>query len=283
MFTGLLLVFLWGAAQVWVRVSTSRALLSTETLFPVLRAVTHSELARNVGDPPGSPIWVSITGQVFDVSSGAKHYGPNGGYRFFAGQDATRAFHTGDFSEHGLVSSVHGLGDVAMLSLEEWAGFYRSDGDDDSDEKKGYKQVGYLVGGYWYEEEAGTGVSSEYLDTRGTGTRGESQDSVTRVGYTPIPTQNKRLFDAAVARARVAKAENKARATTFPACDSKWTSANGGEVWCPDGRSRPRKEVTFSAGKEKTRCACFPDDAFSDTRRLYPGCGNTATRCSTGK
>ena len=98
-----------------------------------------------------------------------------------------------------------------------------------------------------------------------------------------LPMARLRRTVAAVARARVAKAENKARATTFPACDSKWTSANGGEVWCPDGRSRPRKEVTFSAGKEKTRCACFPDDAFSDTRRLYPGCGNTATRCSTGK
>jgi hypothetical protein len=53
-------------------------------------------------------------------------------------------------------------------------------------------------------------------------------------------------------------------------------------VFCEDGVGRPRKEVTFVEGKRRVRCACFPDDAFSDARQLYPGCANTATRCATG-
>lgn len=30
--------------------------------------------------------------EVFDVSAGAKYYGPGGGYHGFAGRDATKAF-----------------------------------------------------------------------------------------------------------------------------------------------------------------------------------------------
>lgn len=42
---------------------------------------------------------LSILGEVFDVSKGAKHYGRGGGYQGFTGRDASRAFVTGDFTE----------------------------------------------------------------------------------------------------------------------------------------------------------------------------------------
>ena len=77
-------------------------------------------------------------------------------------------------------------------------------------------------------------------------------------------------------------ATSAASASTFPACGARWTQAEGGEVWCEDGRSHPRKEVRFVGGKRRVRCACFPDPAFSDARQLYPGCANAATRCKTG-
>ena len=93
------------------------------------RLVSPAELAARDGrgdSIPDSEIWLSILGEVYDVSSGARFYGPEGGYRGFAGRDATRAFHTGEFDDAGLVPNLDGLPDDACLALEEWAGFYRS-------------------------------------------------------------------------------------------------------------------------------------------------------------
>jgi len=238
--------------------TTSRHEPSTPT---TLRAVTPEELAENVGSPPGSPVWIALLGEVFDVTSGARHYGPEGGYRFFAGTDATRAFHTGEFTEEGLVPSVDGLSDAAMLGLEEWAEFYRGGGPtgDDGENEREYKRVGFLVGGHYY------------LD-----------DDPSSAPYAPTPSPAKLAFDEAVRRARVEKKKAAARDATFPACASRWSSDRGGEVFCEDGRGRPRKEVTFAAGKRRVRCACFPEESFSDVRQLYAGCDKTATRCTTG-
>ena len=221
------------------------------------RWVTPEELAARVGDPPGSPVWLAFLGEVFDVTAGAAHYGPGGGYHFFAGRDATRAFSTGDFTKDGLIANLDGLSDEAMLGLENWARFYR-------DGENGYAFVGYVAGGEFYERFTNV-----------------SEDDAAR-GDVPKPTPAKLAFEKATARARAARANAKARETTFPACASRWSSARGGEVFCEDGVGRPRKEVTFVEGKRRVRCACFPDDAFSDARQLYPGCANTATRCATG-
>ena len=70
-----------------------------------VRLVTHAELARHsaaaVNATRGRPLWLSICGQVFDVTAGARHYGSGGGYSFFTGRDGTRAFVTGEFNEAG--------------------------------------------------------------------------------------------------------------------------------------------------------------------------------------
>ena len=221
------------------------------------RWVTPEELAARVGDPPGSPVWLAFLGEVFDVTAGARHYGPGGGYHFFAGRDATRAFSTGDFTETGLTANLDGLSDEAMLGLEHWLRFYRN-------RENGYAFVGWVAGGAFYE-------SSDDESGAATG------------AAVPNPTNARRAFEEATRRARTARANEEARSATFPACASRWSSKSGGEVFCEDGRGRPRKEVTFSEdGKRRARCACFPDDAFSDARQLYPGCAKTATRCATG-
>ena len=276
LFPVLLVLVLLAATRYLTPFSSFQSLLPTK-IYPTsppqvaLRAVTQSELAQHVGQPAGSPIWISILGEVFDVTPGARHYGPDGGYHFFAGRDATRAFHTGDFIEEGLIDSVGGLSDSAMLSLHEWAQFYRGE---KSDEENQYKRVGFLVGGYWYleeqNEEEKDGKDQNYMSSTSQGS------------YTPRPTDGKRAFDAAVARALLQKKSEAARASTFPACASRWSSEKGGEVWCADSRLRPRKEVTFVAGKRRVRCACFPDDSFSDVRQLYPGCKKNSARCATG-
>ena len=40
----------------------------------------------------GSPIYLAVAGDVYDVSDGRAHYGPDGGYGGFSGRDATRFF-----------------------------------------------------------------------------------------------------------------------------------------------------------------------------------------------
>lgn len=61
--------------------------------------LTPSELSLYDGTDKTLPIYIAINGSIFDVSANPAMYGPGGGYHFFAGRDATRAFVTGCFSE----------------------------------------------------------------------------------------------------------------------------------------------------------------------------------------
>ena len=45
---------------------------------------TENDLKKNRGEN-GGDVYLSILGQVFDVTKGRKHYGPGGGYHFFTG------------------------------------------------------------------------------------------------------------------------------------------------------------------------------------------------------
>ena len=73
-----------------------------------------------------------------------------------------------------------------------------------------------------------------------------------------------------------------ARLALGPACRARWSQDTGGEVWCERDAGYPRKELTHgSNGKPRVRCACFPDEGFSDNRQLYPGCASNARRCAT--
>lgn len=86
-----------------------------------------------------SGLYLAILGKVYDVGTGERFYGPDGGYHFFTGRDASRAFVTGDFTESGLIDDVAGLTPQELLSLEEWTQFYR----------KEYKYKGKLIGRYY--------------------------------------------------------------------------------------------------------------------------------------
>ncbi|XP_043190042.1 neuferricin-like [Amphibalanus amphitrite] len=112
----------------------------------VTRLFTAEELAEHSGADPSKPVYIALLGHVFDVSKGRQHYGPGGGYAFFAGRDASRAFVSGDFSEAGLRDDVDGLSGQDYIGLEEWLEFYRRD----------YREVGLLVGRYFGEDGRGT-------------------------------------------------------------------------------------------------------------------------------
>ncbi|KAL4915497.1 cytochrome b5-like heme/steroid binding domain-containing protein [Aspergillus aurantiobrunneus] len=61
--------------------------------------LTPTQLSVYDGTDPTLPIYVAVNGTIFDVSANPGMYGPGGGYHFFAGRDATRAFVTGCFAE----------------------------------------------------------------------------------------------------------------------------------------------------------------------------------------
>nr|CAD2196263.1 unnamed protein product [Meloidogyne enterolobii] len=100
---------------------------------------TNDQLALFDGTRPSKPVYLAILGRVFNVEKGKKHYGRGGGYNFFAGRDATRAFVSGDFSEEGLSDDISGLTDEELLSIASWIEFYEKD----------YKFVGVLFGIYY--------------------------------------------------------------------------------------------------------------------------------------
>ena len=55
-----------------------------------LKKITLKELSKFTGEN-NTPIYISVYGIIFDVSSGANFYGPGSGYNVFAGHDATKA------------------------------------------------------------------------------------------------------------------------------------------------------------------------------------------------
>lgn len=61
--------------------------------------LTDAELAQYDGTDLSKPIYVGLNGSIYDVSASPQTYGAGGGYAFFSGKDAARAFVTGCFAE----------------------------------------------------------------------------------------------------------------------------------------------------------------------------------------
>ncbi|XP_074653030.1 neuferricin-like [Tubulanus polymorphus] len=100
--------------------------------------MTKQQLLSYDGGPKSRGLYLAVLGKIYDVSAGAKHYGPNGGYHAFAAKDASRAYVTGQF-DTDLTDNLDELQDTDMLQLDEWQNFY---------EEK-YKYIGKLVGHFY--------------------------------------------------------------------------------------------------------------------------------------
>ena len=57
--------------------------------------VHHKLACSYVGKSQAEPILLAMNGDVFDVSAGRRFYGPDSGYKLFAGVDATRSLSLG--------------------------------------------------------------------------------------------------------------------------------------------------------------------------------------------
>lgn len=85
----------------------------------------------------GSPLYLSISGRVYDVSSGTKYYGEGGSYHGFVGKDATFAFATGCLQDECFKSSTEGLNEKEIKETNRWIELY------DNHDK--YKFVGNII------------------------------------------------------------------------------------------------------------------------------------------
>jgi len=187
------------------------------------RIFTTEEIKEYDGSDPNKPIYVVVLGQVFDVTKGKSHYQKGTGYNVFAGQDASSAFVTGDFSSGKPKDSIDGLTPQQVADIWHWVDFYGKHNQ--------YFYVGKLIGRYYNEKGEPTAE------------------------YDKVQEQLK--------EAKKLKAAEEAENIKFPGCNSRWAEGVGGEVWCADmsgGIKRdwvgvPRK-FFYSWTRELSLCMC---------------------------
>ncbi|OAD58931.1 Neuferricin, partial [Eufriesea mexicana] len=104
------------------------------------KVFTTTELKKYTNLKDG--LYISILGHVFDVTKGAKHYGPGATYHAFTGRDASLAYITGKFNDEGLTDDISSLSIEEVKGLNEWLKFYN----------KNYIYKGKLNGRYYNKD-----------------------------------------------------------------------------------------------------------------------------------
>ncbi|XP_006608475.1 neuferricin [Apis dorsata] len=108
------------------------------------KVFTSNELKKYTNLEDG--LYISILGNVFDVTKGAKHYGPGATYHAFTGRDASLAFITGEFNDNNLIDDISSLSIQQVKALNDWVQFYN----------KNYIYKGKLNGKYYNEDGSPT-------------------------------------------------------------------------------------------------------------------------------
>ena len=193
---------------------------------PPPRKISREELTLATSEN-ATTLYVSILGHVFDVSKGASYYGKNGGYAFFAGRDATRAFATGDFSADGLQESIEGLSSPECLAIQKWLSFYQS--------HRKYDFLGYLEGNVYVDADA--------------------------VAET---TPAMRQFQLCARNGATLATDEKEKATCSTEWNLQ-TGVR--KVWCDAADMVPRKaSFMMSNGATKEECMCIPLQQITERR-----------------
>ncbi|KAK2828813.1 hypothetical protein Q5P01_019847 [Channa striata] len=106
------------------------------------------------------------------------------------------------------------------------------------------------------------------------------------------PTKDLLQVEAALAEGKQIKAQSDVDMLRFPACNSEWSAAKGGKVWCStksggverDWAGVPRKFYSF--GSSGVRCVCVQDPSAAEedpNLQKYEGCPPSADSCSFGE
>ncbi|KDQ64992.1 hypothetical protein JAAARDRAFT_28655 [Jaapia argillacea MUCL 33604] len=120
--------FLWEYEGKWAQL---------KTFWPTnQRLFSERLLATFDGTDPDKPIYLAIDGDVYDVSSNPRTYGPGGSYHLMAGVDAARSFGTGCFKTHR-THDLRGLTESEEKGVNHWKNFFAN--------HKSYIKVGKVV------------------------------------------------------------------------------------------------------------------------------------------
>lgn len=108
-----------------------------------VRVVTQEELESKTGEND-SEIWLSVLGEVFDVTEGKSFYGKGMSYSGLSGKDCSLGYVTGIFTAEEAAKDTDEISDDMIPGVLEWLSFYKTHGS--------YKFVGYLVDPRFYDE-----------------------------------------------------------------------------------------------------------------------------------
>ncbi|XP_077361819.1 neuferricin [Festucalex cinctus] len=101
------------------------------------------------------------------------------------------------------------------------------------------------------------------------------------------PTEFLLYVESLLAKGRQLKAETEEEMLHFPACNSEWSPARGGRVWCSTKSGGVERSWTgvprklFSTGARGSRCVCVQDPSTENPNlQEYDGCSTHAVSCS---
>eukprot|EP01036_Dinobryon_divergens_P022723 gene22723-31008_t len=99
--------------------------------------MTLAELAEMDGRTENTPIYISIKGQIFDISEGRAMYGPGKGYHPLVAKEAASAFAFGCFEDECFKTPIDNLSPEQLVEVDRWIDLYRN--------HDKYKLVGRLI------------------------------------------------------------------------------------------------------------------------------------------
>lgn len=91
---------------------------------PKYNPITLKELQEYDGSDPSKPIYVSIKGDVFDVTRKKDVYGKGGSYNTFAGKDGSKALGMSSLKPEDAVPDYSTLPENEMKVLDDWHSFF---------------------------------------------------------------------------------------------------------------------------------------------------------------
>mmetsp|Transcript_54545 Transcript_54545/g.82640 ORF Transcript_54545/g.82640 Transcript_54545/m.82640 type:complete len:188 (-) Transcript_54545:132-695(-) len=122
-----------------------------------VKLVTWEQLSPRTGKD-GSDIWLSIMGEVFDVTAGREFYDEGTSYHSFTGNDSSVPYCTGTFTAEEAEKSPTTLSNKDLGGLLSWVQFYR--------DHETYEFKGFLIDPRYYDEEGKQTAEMEILQAR---------------------------------------------------------------------------------------------------------------------
>ena len=258
-----------------------------------------------------SQLILCIVGHCFDVSEGKNFYGNDGGYHFFSGKDATRAFATGDFTTNGLIESTSELKPEECKSIHGWLDFYKK--------SMKYHFIGYKENSIYINSNFNSNSNSNSNNNSNSDQETESQTDMNKVKVATAAGVINRdkykdkdhfssvyydFLECASIGEKLATIAEELKicnhSIQLDAAPNSNGNGNGGNtvtIWCSSQDYVPRKVFTVKGGstdsssssssssrkmqtEEKCMCLPYEEAKVRSDLKLFPDCSIDSSKCS---